>query len=328
MCGRLSRRKHLKALWWAHEPPGRTDIAKGKKTKKKTERPFPCIDCEWFRCEWCSLLVCIPTAVTGSQGHPVCARMCVCVRRSGGRWRSGCVCIVWIIDMDVRMQESHQMKLLCLFAGATSFGRRDGEKSSEWESRRWFPLPPPPHLLFLCFCMWRRTKPRQPIIKAEHSATLEKASSSPQRGVIPRREINGSENRARDRAQRWAVLFARLIVSGGCHVPDAATPRLAIQRMSLLFGTTKCLNYRENCLAFAEEREGKKMILFCTMWVLSGSLRKISPCLCCHHKQEAETGQRTVSLKLKEPHQSLPSLAKGVIYHSSASNYSPLPFHL
>lgn len=79
-------------------------------------------------------------------------------------------------------------------------------------------------------------------------------------------------------------------------------------------------------LAFAGGE--KKTILFCTMWELSGSLRQIFPRLCCRHKQEAETRQRRVSLKLREPHQSLPSLAKGVIYHSSASNYSPLPFHL
>lgn len=177
------------------------------------------------------------------------------------------------------------------------------------------------------FCTWRRTKLRQPIIKADHSSTLETASSNPQRGVILQREINRSERRARERTQCLAVLFARLFVSRGCHVPDDGTPWLAIQRMSLLFCATKCLNYRENCFGICWAGK-KKTILFGTTWELSGSQRKIFPCLCCHHKQEAGTRQRTVSLKLKGPHQSLPSLAKGVIYHSSASNYSPLPFHL
>lgn len=122
-----------------------------------------------------------------------------------------------------------------------------GEKSPECESRR--RLPPPLHSLspVFVFCTCRRSKPRQPIIRAEHSATLEKASSDPQRGVTLQRKINGSEQQARERTQRWAVLFARLIVSGGSHVPDDWTPWIAILWMSLLFGATKCLNYRENC---------------------------------------------------------------------------------
>lgn len=138
---------------------------------------------KWFRCEWCSLLVCIPTAVTSSQGHRVCVRVCVCVSVCQGADEGLTVCILWVIDMDVRERDCIRWSSSDSFLAPPALGEggsrgRQKKKPLECESSR-----RPPHPPVFVFCTSRQIKPRQPIIKAEHSATLEKASSHPQRGT-------------------------------------------------------------------------------------------------------------------------------------------------
>lgn len=144
---------------------------------------------EWFRCEWCSLLVCIPTAVTSSQGHRVRVRVraCVCVCPSvRGADEGLTVCILRVIDMDVRERDCIRWSRSASFLAPPAFGERAAEAGKKKNHQRASQAATPP--LFysppvFVFCTCRQIKPRQTIIKAEHSATLEKASSHPQRGT-------------------------------------------------------------------------------------------------------------------------------------------------
>lgn len=98
----------------------------------------------------------------------MCVRACVCVSVCPGADEGLTVCIVWVIDMDVRMQDCHQMKLLYLFPGFAGIwwqGSRGRQKITKVRVKAPASTPSPLSLCFLCFARGGEPNPDSQLLR-------------------------------------------------------------------------------------------------------------------------------------------------------------------